>query len=83
MIVIGTPEGSVHGTGTCIGRSRAHEDRVEQRCCSGAARGAGCEGEGLLRLLQRHVADVVLELLFLVSSRNIDLVTGESFSPRV
>ena len=69
----------MHGTGTCIGRSRAHEDRVEQGCCSGAARGAGCEGEGLLRLLQRHVADVVLELLFLESSRNIDLVTGESF----
>ena len=64
VMVIDTPEGSVHGAGTLIGRSRGHEYRVEQASCSRAAGGAGCEGSGLLRLLQRHAADAVLELLF-------------------
>ena len=54
VLVIGTPEGPVHQDGTCTAGSRAHEDHVEQGSCSGAAGGVGCEGAGLLRLLQRH-----------------------------
>ena len=49
--MVGLPDGPVHQTGACMGRSRADVDRMQHGFCFGVAQDNGCDGSGQLQPL--------------------------------